>query len=264
MRVRSLGSSSRGNATLVEVDRDAGPSPTARLLIDAGWSARELARRLEDGGVAPRSIDALLLSHEHRDHVRGAARFSRMYGVPVLGSPRMLEAMDGSPDHFAEWRPLAAGRRLRIAGVRVDPFAVPHDAADPLGFVLEGGGVRFGIATDLGHVTTLVAERLRGCQIVMVESNHDERMLRDGPYPWHLKQRVAGRLGHLSNAEAASLLAEIVDGECRAVVLAHLSEKNNTQALARRSASTALERVRRRRPEIHVTDPREPSPAICV
>jgi phosphoribosyl 1,2-cyclic phosphodiesterase len=153
---------------------------------------------------------------------------------------------------------------MDVAGVEVDPFPVPHDAADPVGFVLEAGGVRLGIATDLGHVTTLVAERLRGCHMLIVESNHDERMLRDGPYPWYLKQRVSGRLGHLSNTEAGSLLREVVDGECHAVLLAHLSEKNNTDVLAQRSASSAVARGRRRRPEIHVTARHAPSPPVCL
>jgi phosphoribosyl 1,2-cyclic phosphodiesterase len=257
MRVLPLGSGSRGNATLAEFGR-------TRLLVDAGLSARELARRLERVGVAPSSIEAVLLSHEHEDHTRGAERFSRLHGVRVMCSVRTLEAMDRSPTHFAAWLPLAAGRREDVAGVEVDPFSVPHDAADPLGFVLGGEGRRFGIATDLGHVTTLVVERLRGCNVLMVESNHDDRMLLDGPYPWHLKQRVSGRLGHLSNREAATLLRETIDGECHAVVLAHLSETNNTHALARRSAAAAVATDRRRRPEIHVAVPGAPMAPVCL
>jgi phosphoribosyl 1,2-cyclic phosphodiesterase len=257
MRVLPLGSGSRGNATLAEFGR-------TRLLVDAGLSARELARRLERVGVSPSSIEAVLISHEHEDHTRGVERFSRLHGVPVMCSVETLEAMDRSPAHFAAWHPLAAGRREEVAGIEVDPFSVPHDAADPLGFVLGGGGPRFGIATDLGHVTTLVVERLRGCEVLMVESNHDDRMLLEGPYPWHLKQRVSGRLGHLSNREAATLLRETVDGDCRAVVLAHLSEKNNTCELARRSATSAVGGDRGPRPEIHVAQPGVPIAPICL
>jgi len=138
---------------------------------------------------------------------------------------------------------------------------VPHDAAAPVGFVLHGGGVRIGIATDLGHVSTLIIERLRGCQLLMVESNHDDRMLQQGPYSWQLKQRVAGRLGHLSNREAALLLQETVDDGCRAVVLAHLSEKNNTRELAQRSARAAMGH---RRPEILVATADVPLRPICL
>ncbi len=141
---------------------------------------------------------------------------------------------------------------------------MPHDAADPLGFVLDADGARFGLVTDLGHVTPEVARRLRGCHVLMIESNHDDRMLQDGPYPWQLKQRVSGRLGHLSNREAAALLREAADGECRAVVLAHLSEKNNTHELARRSALAALAGGQGRRTEVHVAMAGGPTPAVCV
>ena len=143
-------------------------------------------------------------------------------------------------------------------------FPVPHDAARPLGFVIHGEGLRVGIATDLGHATTLVRERLRGCNVLMIEANHDDRMLQEGPYPWHLKQRVSGRLGHLSNHEAADVLAEAVDESCRCVVLAHLSEKNNTQELARRSAVAALKEWNRSAVEVRVAEATAPTAAVCL
>jgi phosphoribosyl 1,2-cyclic phosphodiesterase len=146
----------------------------------------------------------------------------------------------------------------------VEPFPIPHDAARPVGFVLHGEGLRVGIATDLGHATTLVTERLRGCHVLMLEFNHDDRMLREGPYPWHLKQRVSSRLGHLSNREAAALLAETADDACGAVVLAHLSKKNNTPALARETASTALADRGCRRIEMRVASAKSPTPAVCL
>jgi phosphoribosyl 1,2-cyclic phosphodiesterase len=265
MRVVPLGSGSRGNATLVEFGGSGPLFGCTRLMVDAGLSARETTLRLQSIGVRPDSIAVLLLSHEHDDHSRGAERFSRLHGVPVMCSMRTLEAMDCSPDHFAEWRPLAVGRRAEVAGVEVEPFSVPHDAAEPVGFVMTGEGLRFGIATDLGHATPQVVERLRGCQVLMVESNHDDRMLLEGPYPWPLKQRVSGRLGHLSNREAAALLREAAaDGECRAVVLAHLSEKNNTRDLARRSASAAFAGKRGARPAIHVAASASPTAPVVV
>ncbi len=254
MRIVPLASGSRGNATLVEFG-------STRLLVDAGLSARELGRRLGQVSVPPASVDGLLLSHEHNDHARGAERFSRLHGTPVICSVETLEAMDCSPMHFADWQPRAPGRRLALGEVEIEPFRVPHDAADPVGFVLHGTGLRVGIATDLGHVSTFVIERLRGCQVLMVESNHDDRMLQRGPYSWQLKQRVSGRLGHLSNREAAVLLQETVDDGCRAVVLAHLSEKNNTRELAQRSARAA---IGHRRPEIRVATPDAPMRPICL
>ena len=254
MRVVPLASGSRGNATLVEFG-------STRLLVDAGLSARELGRRLGQICVPPQSVDGLLLSHEHNDHARGAERFSRLHGTPVICSAGTLEAMDCSPAHFAEWKPLAPGRRLALGEVEIEPFPVPHDAAEPVGFVLHGRELRMGVATDLGHVSSLVVERLRGCQVLMIESNHDDRMLQQGPYTWQLKQRVSGRLGHLSNREAAALLRETVDDSCRAVVLAHLSEKNNTRELAQTSARAALGH---RRPEIRVAQPDAPLRPICL
>jgi phosphoribosyl 1,2-cyclic phosphodiesterase len=255
MRLIPLGSGSRGNATYVEFG-------ATRLLVDAGLSARQLSQRLQALGLSPSSLDAILLSHEHEDHSRGAERFSKKYGVPLVCPLETLEAMDRSRSHFADHQPLRPAEPLVLGEVRIEPFAVPHDAVRPLGFVLHGEGLRVGIVTDLGHVTTLVRERIRGCNVVMIEFNHDDRMLQEGPYPWHLKQRVAGRLGHLSNREAADTLAEAADGSCRAVVLAHLSEKNNTPQLARGSALAALARAGASGVELRVAESASPTPEI--
>jgi len=258
MRFIPLGSGSSGNSTLVEFGK-------TRLLVDAGLSARELGRRLEGIGVDPVSVTAILFTHEHSDHTRGAERLSRRYGIPVFCFVETLEAMNCSPVHFADWQPLnEEGELLDVGEVRVEPFPIPHDAARPVGFVLHGEGLRVGIATDLGHATTLVTERLRGCHVLMLESNHDDRMLQEGPYPWHLKQRVSGRLGHLSNREAAALIGRTVGEECGAVVLAHLSKKNNTSALARDAASSALQDLGRVRIEMRVAAARSPTPAVCL
>jgi len=233
VRFLPLASGSRGNATLVEFG-------STRLLVDAGLSARGLKERLSRVGLEPSALDAILLTHEHLDHARGAARLSKLHGIPVICAHETLDALDCSPAHLAAWQPLDAGRVLDLGAVAIEPFPVPHDAARPVGYVLHGEGLRVGIATDLGHATTLVIERLRRCDLVMIESNHDDRMLLDGPYPWHVKQRVQGRLGHLSNHEAAAVLRETVGDACRAVVLAHLSESNNRPALVRRIAGAAL------------------------
>jgi len=257
MRLIPLASGSRGNATLVEFGE-------TRLLVDAGVSAKQLTLRLQSVGVDPASIHCMLLSHEHQDHTRGAERFSKLYGVPVACTAKTLAALDVSPIHVAEWWALPETGLTEIGPIRVESFPVPHDAAQPVGFVLHGDGMRVGIALDLGHATTLVRERLRGCEILMIESNHDVALLRDGPYPWHLKQRVGGRMGHLSNHETAELLRQTVGPDCRAVVLAHLSEKNNTHALARRIAGGAVFEAGGRRVEMRIASARSVTPPVSI
>jgi len=257
LRLFPIASGSKGNATLLEFG-------STRVLVDAGLSARRLALRLQELGLEPGDVELILLSHEHTDHTRGAELFSKRHGTPVACCWETLEAMDRSPEHFRGWQPLSPGETLDLGKVKVLPFPVPHDAARPVGFVVEGEGLRVGMVTDLGHATTLVRERLRGCDVLMVESNHDDRMLMDGPYPWHLKQRVSGRLGHLSNHEAASLLGDTAGKDCRAVVLAHLSESNNTPALARQAAASALEAIGNRRVEMRVASPTSTTPPVCL
>ena len=257
VRVVPLGSGSSGNATLVSFGE-------RRLLVDAGLSARELTLRLAEVGVAPGQLSAIILSHEHHDHARGLERFSVKHRVPVFTTPETLAALNLAPRHLHAWHAFASGVPFEAEGVMVDPFAVPHDAVDPVGFVLESEGVRVGIATDLGHATTLVVERLSGCHVLVVEANHDDDMLVRGPYPWALKQRIGGRLGHLSNEEASTLLTAIVDDDCQAVILAHLSESNNTAALARKAVAAALARAGRSRYAMRVAERRAPTPAVEI
>jgi phosphoribosyl 1,2-cyclic phosphodiesterase len=242
-----LASGSAGNATLVACGG-------TRVLVDAGLSCRTLAERLLAAGVDPRGVTCIVLSHEHHDHAHGAERFSAKFGVPVACGPEVLEALELSYAHLAAWMPIEPGRRLDLGGVTIQGFPVPHDATRPMGFVLEAEGLRIGVATDLGHATTVVVERLRGCHALLVEANHDDLLLRDGPYPWALKQRVGGRLGHLSNDETAALLREVVDERCQAVILGHLSERNNTPALAAAAARRALAAAPRT--ALHVASPR--------
>jgi phosphoribosyl 1,2-cyclic phosphodiesterase len=233
VRLVCLASGSQGNAAYVEIN-------STRLLVDAGLTAKELEARLRACSIEPSGIDAILLSHEHHDHVRGAQRFSRRFNVPVMAPWATLQAMDRSPQSFAGWIDLPVGRDVTLGALTVSSFPVPHDAACPLGFVIAGNGARLGLATDVGHATPEMVERLRGCDVLMLESNHDALLLRDGPYPWRLKERVGGKFGHLSNAEAAALIKHTVDERCSCVVLAHISEKNNTPELARTSAQRAL------------------------
>lgn len=255
LRIVTLGSGSHGNATLVQLG-------STRLLVDAGLSAGELSRRLHAVGVRPGDVDYLLLSHEHHDHARGAERFSRVHRVPVVCGRATLEGMNVSPVHLGGWTPLPVGRELALGRVRVLAFPVPHDAAEPVGFVLESEGVRFGTVTDIGHATTLVIEHLRGCDALLVEANHEDQMLQDGPYPWQLKQRVGGPLGHLSNDEAAALLERVVDARCQLVVLAHLSEQNNSPPKALQAAARALRRAGRSEVRLRVAAPDRPVEAV--
>lgn len=227
-----LGGGSRGNAVYLD-------DGSTAILVDAGFSAREIDRRLRDRGIDPERLDALLVTHEHADHVRGAARLSRRRRLPVYLSPGTLAgaaALQGLPG----LRPFEPGQAFRIGTFAIDSFRVAHDAREPCGFTIRAGGVRIGIATDLGHADARVAEQLGGCRLVILESNHDPQMLADGPYPFVLKQRIRGRTGHLSNAEAAELLSAIRHAGLAHVVLTHLSETNNTPEAALAPAARVL------------------------
>jgi phosphoribosyl 1,2-cyclic phosphodiesterase len=244
MRFASLGSGSRGNATLVEAG-------TTRLLVDNGFSLRESLRRLERLAVAPDTLSGILLTHEHSDHVGGVVALARRFGLPVwatAGTQRAMAArglLDGAPVDF---RRVLRGQAFTAGDVAVEPVRVPHDAAEPVQYVFQAGGARLGVLTDLGSLTDAVVAAYRDCDALCLECNHDADMLRNGPYHAALKRRVGGDLGHLSNAQAAALLRQ-VDGERLQVLLvSHLSETNNTEHLARLAAATALgweaERVR--------------------
>jgi phosphoribosyl 1,2-cyclic phosphodiesterase len=232
VRICQLASGSKGNAIYIE-------SNDARILIDAGLSARELTRRLDGIGVCAADLHALVISHEHRDHCIGAGALCRRYGLPLYCLPQTFAALPsiGTVDYCA----MEAGAPLRLRDLEIEAFPITHDAVAPVGFVLGAGKTRIGIATDLGVVTRLVLERLQRCHVLVLETNHDEQMLHEGPYPWALKQRVRGRHGHLSNTQAAELLEELLWPELKAVFMAHMSETNNTQELARTSVEQVLQ-----------------------
>jgi phosphoribosyl 1,2-cyclic phosphodiesterase len=224
VRVCLIASGSKGNSIYVE----AGAS---RLLIDAGLSATELLRRLGSAGADSGKLDAILISHEHSDHVRGAGVLARKLKIPLLVSHRTRSAI-GSSIGKADLIEFESGVPFAFKDLMIDPFPTTHDATDPVGFMIECGEGRFGMATDLGIATRLVSEKLKGCRAVVLESNHDEEMLINGPYPWHLKQRIKSRHGHLSNTESSELLHEIMHSGLNAVFLAHLSEVNNDPVIA--------------------------------
>ncbi len=237
MRVTVLGSGSRGNAVVVDCGG-------RRLLIDAGFSCREIERRLGAVGVAPETVEAVLLTHEHQDHVRGIDRFARRWKVPVWATAGTLAETRGLSERARRWtRVLASGRPELVGDFEVEPFAIPHDAREPVGYVLTGpDGCRLGLAGDLGSRSRLAWGRLEDLDILVLETNHDLDMLRNGPYPWVLKQRVAGRHGHLSNRDAADGVPELLGDRLRWVVLYHLSQTNNLPAMAAAEVGEVLAR----------------------
>jgi phosphoribosyl 1,2-cyclic phosphodiesterase len=228
-----LGSGSSGNATLVS-DGD------KHILVDIGLSGRQTGRRLAECGLSPLQISAIVVSHEHGDHCRGIAPFAKHLEVPVFITDGAYAAAEMTLDGAKRQR-IESGCPFEVHGILFTPFAVPHDAADPIAFCIEKDGIKIAIVLDLGYLSNLAIERLRGCDAIVLESNHDINMLKVGPYPWALKQRVMSRRGHLSNDMVAEYLSTGFDGKARHVVLAHLSEKNNLPELALLSARRALE-----------------------
>jgi phosphoribosyl 1,2-cyclic phosphodiesterase len=239
LRVRVLGSGSTGNATLVE-------GGGARVLVDAGLGPRQLQERLVSAGVDPASIDRVLLSHEHGDHARGAIAFSCRWGMPLAGTRGTWQAAGYGAETLPGYDRFEPGETLRTGELEILAVALPHDAAGPVAFVISTGGVSFGHATDLGHLSRGLVRAFEGCHAVLLESNYDPAMLRDGPYPWALKERILGPLGHLSNGDASRYLSGGLGESCRHVILAHLSQQNNHPELAGLSAEEALARGRRR------------------
>lgn len=292
MRMTVLASGSRGNSMVVSSSR-------TRILVDAGLSCRELFKRMRAAEEDPSTLDAILVTHEHQDHIHGLAVTARKLSIPVyftesthrawmrwmkpekrmtygdwlaqrqrttaeaqshaamelepIGEDELAEAAEcESPgENSAETKRdpcqlpgvefFQAGVNFCVGDIAVTPFTIPHDAADPVGFVFSAEGIRIGLATDLGYVPANVQRQLRNCDVLMIESNHDLEMLRDGPYPWPVKQRVMSRVGHLSNEATADFLEKNYDGGAAYVVLAHLSESNNLPDLARVTAERALQ-----------------------
>ncbi|MEM7050509.1 MAG: MBL fold metallo-hydrolase [Acidobacteriota bacterium] len=237
MRIAVLGSGSRGNALVVE-------SEGRLLLVDAGFSCKQLEKRLASLGVEAADLAAVLVTHEHGDHIRGVDVLARRYGLPVYATEGTLEACRGLRDEVREGACIiASGRPFHVADFEVEPFAVPHDAREPVGLVIQSAdGHRLGLAADLGSRSRLAWGRLTDLDILVIETNHDLEMLRNGPYPWSLKQRVAGRHGHLSNRDAADGLPELINDRLRWVVLYHLSQTNNLPALAASEVGETLAR----------------------
>jgi len=233
MRFASLGSGSEGNGLVVEAD-------DTRILIDCGFGVRDTTARLARLGIEPESVAAILVTHEHSDHVGGVPAFAARHGIPVwltFGTLQVVgerfarnERVYGFDSHDA----------FEIGALEIRPFPVPHDAREPVQFVVGDGEHRLGVLTDLGVSTRHVESSLSGCDALVLECNHDAGMLAESDYPYPLKQRIAGRLGHLDNAAAAALLASLDTSRLRHIVAAHLSQHNNTPDMARAALARAL------------------------
>jgi phosphoribosyl 1,2-cyclic phosphodiesterase len=233
MRFCVLGSGSKGNCTYVEAGDTA-------ILIDAGFSGREIERRLAAIEVDIASLTAILITHEHTDHLRGAGVLSRRHRLPVFANPGTFQAAGRDLDQLHACREFDTGTAFHFRDLAIHPFSISHDAADPVGFLISSQHFSLGYCTDTGTVSRLIAHRLAGCQALVLESNHDPEMLRSGPYPVALQQRVRSSTGHLANETAADLLHGLLHQGLEQVVLAHISETNNRPELVRQSVQQVL------------------------
>lgn len=233
MRFACLGSGSRGNAWLID-------SGSVLVMLDCGFGLRDISVRLQRRGVTAEAVSALVITHEHADHARGAARFAARHGCSVWlthGCLAMLQASGEAPERV---QVVDGHTPFAIGDLEIQPFPVPHDAREPVQYLFSDGNVRLGVLTDAGHVTAHMVQSLNGCHALALECNHDVDMLRQGSYPPGLKARILGRYGHLDNRAAAGLLARIERSRLQHVVAVHLSEENNTPALARTALAQAL------------------------
>jgi phosphoribosyl 1,2-cyclic phosphodiesterase len=233
LRISVLGSGSSGNCTFIA-------SSKTRILIDGGLSRRQTERRLASIGETLDRIGAIIISHEHADHILGLTNILARNDIPVYLADGAVEPLLAQA-RVPKIETIQAGHPFTIGDIQISPFSVPHDAADPLGFSLEIEGIKIAHTTDLGYLPELVLHHLKGCGIIVLESNHDLDMLKVGSYPWHVKQRIMSRHGHLSNEMTGKFLSEDFDGQARYIVLAHLSRHNNHPDIARLVASQALE-----------------------
>jgi len=256
-----LASGSAGNATLLETEQTC-------LLVDAGINRKELLRRLEATGNKPERIDGILISHEHTDHTCGLPMIGHEWGTTAFLTELTFREIrrtlpESATKKLTRVEKICAGDVFKIGDIEICAFAIPHDAADPVAYTFRSNGTKVAIVTDLGYLPELVKHHLRDSDCLILESNHDLDMLKVGPYPWHIKQRVMSRTGHLSNSVVSDFLAdpEMFDGRARYLVLAHISEQNNTPDIARLTAEQGLQQRPAEaafRGELHLASQRTP------
>ncbi|MDD5542085.1 MAG: MBL fold metallo-hydrolase [Acidobacteriia bacterium] len=249
-----LGSGSGGNCTYIG-------TPKTRLLVDAGFSMKETARRLATIQVPLESIQAIVISHEHADHIHGVETLVKNLNIPVFIAPAAFEASRISRNKYPV-EPIRAEECFTVGDIRVQPFAIPHDSVEPLAFCVVAEGIKTSIVTDLGYIPELVKQRVAGSHCLVFESNHDLEMLKVGPYPWFVKQRVMSRHGHLSNDTTAQFFAEDYDGQAVHVLLAHISQKNNHPEIVRMSMVQVFESRGLPPEKIQLTHQDEPAPLL--
>ncbi len=235
-----LASGSRGNSTYVATER-------VRLLVDGGLSARELERRLLSIGASPKELNGIVVTHEHVDHVRGVGTLSRRYNLPVYLNKQTHQHLPDSVGRLDQKEEFVTGRSFSIEDLTIHPFAISHDGVDPVGFTLANGSVKIGVCTDLGAATKLVYRHLEYCSVLILEANHDMEMLKNGPYPWPVKQRIKSRVGHLSNEQSVDVLSRVFSENLQEVVLAHMSETNNSAKMVLNTFHGMLEQNKRER-----------------
>lgn len=258
-----LGSGSAGNSALVATDH-------CKILVDGGLSARQLVLRLERCGITPDQLDGVVLTHEHGDHVCGLAVLCRKFDLPIYCNALTAEAIRcdglfGQDAAVTNWRIFRTGSEFSICDVTVQTFPVPHDAVDPVGFAFYAGSGRLGFVTDLGYATKMVVERLREVQTLVIETNHDEKLLQnDSHRPWPVKQRIQSRHGHLSNTAAVSVIEELLPGKIERIVLGHLSRDCNTPGLALGAVHASLAKCGRVDIEVHCASQSEISPRFRI
>lgn len=228
-----MSSGSRGNAVYIE-------SETTRILLDAGLSHRELVARFAAIERDPADLDAVFLTHEHSDHVRGVGPLVRKYGTPLFTTEGTFSKAQRLLGRIPIWNRIRADEPVDFGELSVEPYATSHDAQESVAFVIRSGSLKLGHATDLGMVTPLVREKLREADALLLEANHDVKMLDDGPYPWTVKQRIKSNVGHLSNDASADLLASVCHSGLRLVMLMHMSQANNSQQIAGALSRQAL------------------------
>ena len=243
IEIRMLASGSGGNSILVS-------SKNANLLIDAGLSCKELLRRVALAGLAPSDLSAVIVTHEHQDHIRGVGVLSRRHHIPIYISSPTLDASRAQIGEAPSTRTFAAGDTLTIEDLTVQTYPVLHDAADPVGLCVRNSSKRLGVALDMGRPTTLVKERLRGTDALIMEFNHDPHMLKQCTRPWEVKQRIMSKNGHMSNGAALDFMCELMHDRLQTVVAAHISQEANSADLVYETVSKRLKKIGR--PDVRI------------
>jgi phosphoribosyl 1,2-cyclic phosphodiesterase len=258
VKLTILGSGSSGNCAYVETDE-------TRLLIDAGFSGRQIRQRLASIGRAPENLTAILITHEHSDHIMGLGGLADKLRIPVYCNRSTMEEIQRILGVQADFRLFVTGGGFDVGDIAVETFAIPHDAQDPVGFLLRTTTANIGFATDLGHVTRLVAERIRHAHALVLESNHDVKMLQDCPRrPWSLKQRILGRHGHLSNEACANAAEDIMTATLRHLFLGHLSRECNKPEIAQRVMSDRLQKIAATHVQLYTATQNVPSQTLTL